>query len=778
MARTLILVAWAIAAAAAVPEFVEDAADKVTAEFKRRGRSGTNYRTIVVEWSPASLVKDQAAIDLTQQIVEIKAGDGDWTRPEESPIPKRGKYRQTFDNVAPCKIHRFRFVVSGLDGSEATFEYPDAVGPAAEEDILASRFTPNPPANVEVTAMEGSKLLVSWAASDCATSYEVYGTGTTSKISGNTEETSIVLENAESCETYDIQVTALTGQELSEDTTTEFVTGPSRAAGEKLEVEVVPQVNSVTASWDGWQALSCVEHYSVELCKDGECDQSVPVDRAPSFGGSSVFTPETELEECTQYTLKVKPLFQGLDLPAKTIAFSTRAPAIEDVEAKLGSVTAVAGEEQMVTIGWSPVKCATSYEVFYRQAVDGSDWEELESVEANGLEVKGVPCTKYSYGVKVTINGEQSQLVEAEGGPVEVPLDPRVAYTPPGLQLVPSVAGLRATWEHAQCISHYRVEVCKAGSADCHNPAAQLTDSNGHQEQSISLDTLEPCSEYTIKIIATNNQEELGAEERTFTTLSPAAAAPTDLTTSLNTATGQIDVSFSPVQCASGYKIYQKLDDGAIEFVLDTTATTTALAAPEPCSTYSIGVSSLVSGEDSGVGELQEGSVPAKRGDGTLPGLKILKTENMTIEFLVKTPLLNQKCMVAAYEVKYIKVDVMSEQETRTLFPSESEDGILLIEDFPGAADNGMSLEARIKYSDGVLSPWVSSKDPTIDDTTADNPDGLMVPVVIGILLAVVVLVVVIFFIVKRRKSQTKYDPESAQNDDETKQLKESNPAA
>jgi Fe2+ transport system protein B len=134
--------------------------------------------------------------------------------------------------------------------------------------------------------------------------------------------------------------------------------------------------------------------------------------------------------------------------------------------------------------------------------------------------------------------------------------------------------------------------------------------------------------------------------------------------------------------------------------------------------------------------------------------------------------------MVAEYEVKYIKVDVMSEQETRTLFPSESEDGILLIEDFPGAADNGMSLEARIKYTDGVFSSWVSSKDPTIDDTTADNPDGLLVPVVIGILLAVVVLVVVIFFIVKRRKSQTKYDPELAQNDDETKQLKESNPEA
>ena len=54
---------------------------------------------------------------------------------------------------------------------------------------------------------------------------------------------------------------------------------------------------------------------------------------------------------------------------------------------------------------------------------------------------------------------------------------------------------------------------------------------------------------------------------------------------------------------------------------------------------------------------------------------------------------------------------------------------------------------------------------------TAENPSGLLVPIVIGILLAVVVLLVVIFFIVKRRRSASKYDPENAQNGEESKQL-------
>ena len=66
---------------------------------------------------------------------------------------------------------------------------------------------------------------------------------------------------------------------------------------------------------------------------------------------------------------------------------------------------------------------------------------------------------------------------------------------------------------------------------------------------------------------------------------------------------------------------------------------------------------------------------------------------------------------VEEYEVKYISLDVMSESEVRVL-PFESEDDILVIDQFPGATDKGMRLEARIKYKDGLVSPWISSKEP------------------------------------------------------------------
>ena len=67
--------------------------------------------------------------------------------------------------------------------------------------------------------------------------------------------------------------------------------------------------------------------------------------------------------------------------------------------------------------------------------------------------------------------------------------------------------------------------------------------------------------------------------------------------------------------------------------------------------------------------------------------------------------------------MKYQSLDAMVEQETRTLQPSEQEDASLTIEEFPGAADKGMRLEARIKYADGVFSPWVSSREPVSKNT-------------------------------------------------------------
>jgi len=125
-------------------------------------------------------------------------------------------------------------------------------------------------------------------------------------------------------------------------------------------------------------------------------------------------------------------------------------------------------------------------------------------------------------------------------------------------------------------------------------------------------------------------------------------------------------------------------------------------------------------------------------------------------------------------------------EDTKTVAFSDLQDGRIVLEEFPGAADNGIRIEARIKYQGfESWSPWVSTQNPVVKDllTNASGSDeipeivvedgnSILVPIVIGVLVAVVVLVILIFFIVKRKKSQNKYDTENGDGS-ESKKLKD-----
>ena len=53
------------------------------------------------------------------------------------------------------------------------------------------------------------------------------------------------------------------------------------------------------------------------------------------------------------------------------------------------------------------------------------------------------------------------------------------------------------------------------------------------------------------------------------------------------------------------------------------------------------------------------------------------------------------------------------EQQEKKILLSELHDGRIVLDDFPGAADNGMRIEGRIKYTGfESWSPWISTRDP------------------------------------------------------------------
>jgi hypothetical protein len=379
-----------------------------------------------------------------------------------------------------------------------------------------------------------------------------------------------------------------------------------------------------------------------------------------------------------------------------------------------------------------------------------------------------VPCTKYHYGVKVTIDSQQSDIVEA-AEEIVTSLDDSVPYVVPNKEVIPSTEDVEISWDHATCISSYKVKVCKAPE-DCTEEELEMGDPSQHNVTHI-VAGLEPCTSYSVAISATTEGKELEADSTHFDTESPPASAPANLAVKL---TGDMsDISFDSVQCATGYTVYRELEGGETEDPIETEATSLMLQSPEPCESYSYSVTATVGEEESERASV-EGTVPPRNGHSSAPQLEVFKKENFTVELILTAPEFNHKCQVEEYHVKYGIIEVNDE----TMFhATDLQDGKIVLDDVSGADDSGLKFEARIKYLDGTFSPWRTEKpnDPGIQGPTTST--SLLVPVVIGVLVAVVVLVIIIFFIIRSKRNRNKYDAEKAESSDESKRLKD-NPEA
>jgi len=785
----VVVVCSAAIAQGAAPQFLDDAADKVEAGFKRTTRRGVTTMDITkieVVWQPFTMVEDKNSIDKKKLYMEVKVGDGSWNRLEDSPAKRGGgKYRWTVNNELPCKEHSLKLVVVSLDGEEAEFVYPTPIAAASPEEIAKSDFEPTIPNNVRVE-ITNDEILAAWDQVECATSYEVkykkFNEDEDKFITKDVADNSLLLEEGiDSCSDYELLVSAVVGEGdiFSEEESTEFSTPPGITAAQKLNPTIEPGMDSVKVSWEAWEKLSCVNSYSVKLCKDeDDCEEEVTVawdEALPTIE----YTHDTKLYECSSYTFKLKPIYPNQDLEDISIPFKTLSPSVHDVSNELQPVTAVAGDEQMTTVSWSEVKCASSYEVYQHVNTEEGDWELIGSSETTSISKKGVPCTLFRYGVRVIVDNQQSELVEADSS-VMIPMPAHEPYSAPNLLITPSSNGVEISWDHAQCLTSYKLKSCNTEQEPivCHEEEIEIEDPNQHKV-SKSIANLESCSEYTLQIFASSNVVEYDSETTDFSTTAPPATSPENLNVDVDMETGEANITFSPVECASYYKIYKKLENADMELIKETDSLEEVLSLPEPCVKFSYGVTSVVDGEESEPSEFLENITPPKNGDASQPEIVIEEASNSTAIFLIKLPELNKGCQVETYHVKYQNFGVTEEEET-SINHVDTEEGRIILNEFPGAGDNGMKIQGRVKYAGfEIWSPWVSTADPVpVPDKAQDKKasSSLLVPIIIGILVAVVVLALIVFFLVKRKNSQNKYDSADA-DDEESKKLKD-NPIA
>ena len=97
------------------------------------------------------------------------------------------------------------------------------------------------------------------------------------------------------------------------------------------------------------------------------------------------------------------------------------------------------------------------------------------------------------------------------------------------------------------------------------------------------IENLSPCSSYSMQIFATTDGQDLDAETEHFQTSAPAPTAPENLSVGLNGATNKIDISYEQVACATGYKVYQILENSEEELYKETADESISFDSPEPC---------------------------------------------------------------------------------------------------------------------------------------------------------------------------------------------------
>lgn len=766
------------------PVFRPDAASLVEAGYKRtvrRGNERIDYKRIDVTWQPFMMVDDAGCLDKTQLGLEVRAGSAAaWVPLDESPLELGGgRYRWSLD-VVPCHDHFIRLSVGGVGGSGA-LELPNPVPAAAAEDIIASGFSPEPPRDLTAVAIDEKSVRVSWTPSECADSYDlsfgrlVGGEKKSRQVTAAEGSTVVITgDGIEPCQDYSLTIAAVIGEDgYSEESTAMFSTPPDSEAANKLDPTVVGDVSSIKATWKSWDALSCVERYEVAVCRGqgGACDvggdnvQSLTRDNSLTF----MEYKTAGLELCSPYTLAIRPLYPGSSLAPKLVNFRTRAPTAAAVADQLLPVTAVKGGEsgQSVFVAWSAVTCADHYEVFQKIS-PGGDWEAVGRTSETSLTVNAAPCTAYQYGVKVTVAGVSSDLMEV-ADPVLTSLDATGPFVVPNLVVEPRPSSALLTWDHAACISAYVVSTCTtaAESADklCERSSVTAED---HTASHVTFEVsgLRPCSHYSLEIVPLVDGAELPASpSTTFSTAFPPASPPASYSASLNLARNRVELTWSHVDCASGYRILQRMGNSDTTTAWETNDDKelfTSFQDPEPCVTYSYGVAAVVNGEVSSPTEWEEVVVPPRQGSSHEPRLVLLEAANDSLALNINPAPANIKCEVEKYHVKYTSARGDTAREEHTFEPAGLDNGKIVLK-FPSAAGYGGQVEGRIKYSGfDSWSPWIKSSGPLVYSSEAEQSNNMLVPIIIGALVAIVVILVVVFFVVKRRRNQNKYAAEKA----------------
>jgi len=403
------------------PEFKTNAVDSIKIEHKnqyRRSETHHDYTKLEIEASIMEMLEDNTVIDKNRVEIEFKSEVmEEYKKLDAEPSMRGGVYRWTISDIVPCHDHNVRLSVFDAESEDkTTFSYPHTiVAPSTQDIIKENGYKPKQPESIEFGNSNGESMEVSWTPSHCAQSYEVVYRPIEAKTikTIKTVNSRIMLDGLDSCQEYEVTVVPQLGDQDGDEIIDTFMTYPSEDEAEKLEPIIVPSTESVSVKWRGSEKLSCIPRYNVQVCDvNRNCHNNEELARDDSLAFME-FNSASSLDMCTPYTVDIRPVHSKVYLRPKTLNFKTLAQPMESIPSSLGPLTASIGSDRVISLTWSPISCADSYNV-YRREVDSDTWELVGSTKTNTFQQQGESCSEFIYGVAASMEGIESEKVETD----------------------------------------------------------------------------------------------------------------------------------------------------------------------------------------------------------------------------------------------------------------------------------------------------------------------------------------------------------------------------
>ena len=133
-------------------------------------------------------------------------------------------------------------------------------------------------------------------------------------------------------------------------------------------------------------------------------------------------------------------------------------------------------------------------------------------------------------------------------------IDSDVIFTPPNIKMNVSSHSAQLSWDHRKCITSYRIRLCSLATVQCYEAQEVVTSSDDRGHVSHTIGDLEPCSEYSLSIHPSTQEGELDSAALSLVTRPPPPRPPASVEVGLNPRGDKVDITWSKVQCATGYR--------------------------------------------------------------------------------------------------------------------------------------------------------------------------------------------------------------------------------